>query len=157
KRWKRFASMCGFLILGLDCAAIVALLLIQFGGLEMEWRGGYVPVLTWRKTKPDFNALARRRAQQKTRPGMGVADLPDGGNWPGFRGGRRDGTYNEQPILTNWPADGLRLRWKQPCGGGYSSYAMVDSRAFTIEQRRDMEVVVAYDIETGRELWTNGW
>ena len=32
-----------------------------------------------------------------------------------------------------------------------------DGRAFTIEQRRDQEVVAAYDIETGREIWTNGW
>jgi outer membrane protein assembly factor BamB len=34
---------------------------------------------------------------------------------------------------------------------------MVDGRAFTIEQRREDEVVVAYDVATGRELWTNGW
>src|SRR6201999_3662744 len=34
---------------------------------------------------------------------------------------------------------------------------MADGRAFTLEQRRNNEVLVAYDIETGRELWTNTW
>jgi outer membrane protein assembly factor BamB len=30
-------------------------------------------------------------------------------------------------------------------------------RAFTIEQRRGQEVVAAYDLETGRELWIHSW
>jgi outer membrane protein assembly factor BamB len=34
---------------------------------------------------------------------------------------------------------------------------VADGRAYTIEQRRNQEVVAAYDIHTGRELWTNGW
>src|SRR5205085_590876 len=29
--------------------------------------------------------------------------------------------------------------------------------AYTIEQRRRQEVVAAYNIETGREVWTHGW
>ncbi len=156
-RIKKFATIFIALLFSLVCAAIVSLLLIRYGGLEMEWRGGYVPVLTWKKTKPDFDALARSRAQQAKLSAAPTASSHAGTDWTGFRGPRRDATYDERPILTNWPSGGLRLRWKQPCGGGYSSFAMVDGRAFTIEQRRDMEVVVAYDIETGRELWTNGW
>jgi len=156
-RTKRFVSfVCSFLFV-LVCAAIIILLLIRYGGLEMEWRGGYVPVLTWKKTKPDFDALARSRAQQAKLSVSTVTNSRASADWTGFRGPRRDATYDERPILTNWPSGSLHLRWKQPCGGGYSSFAMVDGRAFTIEQRRDMEVVVAYDIETGRELWTNGW
>jgi outer membrane protein assembly factor BamB len=42
-------------------------------------------------------------------------------------------------------------------GGGYASFAVARGRAFTIEQRRDKEVVVAYAIHTGGELWTNSW
>ena len=42
-------------------------------------------------------------------------------------------------------------------GGGYASFVVADGRAFTIEQRRSQEVAAAYDIQTGRELWTNGW
>ena len=47
--------------------------------------------------------------------------------------------------------------WKQPIGLGYASFVAADGRAFTIEQRRREEVVSAYDVATGRELWTHGW
>ena len=47
--------------------------------------------------------------------------------------------------------------WKKPVGGGRASFAVAGGRAFTIEQRKDDEVVAAYDVQTGRELWTNAW
>ena len=76
--------------------------------------------------------------------------------WTNYRGPARDGKYDETPIRTSWPAEGLPLLWKQPIGGGYASFVVADGVAFTIEQRRSQEVVAAYDVETGRELWTNG-
>jgi len=77
--------------------------------------------------------------------------------WTNFRGPARDGRYDEAPIRTNWPASGLPLLWKQPIGGGYASFVVAEGMAFTIEQRRNQEIVAAYDVETGRELWTHGW
>jgi outer membrane protein assembly factor BamB len=76
--------------------------------------------------------------------------------WTNFRGPARDGRYDEQPIRTNWQG-GLQQLWKQPAGGGYSSFSVADGVAYTIEQRRKQEVVVAYQVETGRELWTHAW
>lgn len=76
--------------------------------------------------------------------------------WTNFRGPARDGRYDETPIRTNWPAEGLPLLWKQPIGGGYASFVVAEGMAFTIEQRRRQEIVAAYDVETGRELWTHG-
>ena len=75
-------------------------------------------------------------------------------SWPGFRGPHRDGVYRE-PIRLSW--EGLAPMWKKPIGGGRSSFAVAGGRAFTIEQRQRNEVVVAYDVMTGRELWTNAW
>lgn len=79
------------------------------------------------------------------------------GYWPDFRGPNRDGRYVETAIRPDWPASGLPLVWKQPIGLGYASFVVADGRAFTIEQRRRQEVVVAYDVATGRELWKHGW
>src|SRR5688572_1395835 len=79
------------------------------------------------------------------------------GSWSDFRGPNRDGRYTAAPIRTSWPKEGLRRLWKQPIGGGYASFVVADGRAFTIEQRREQEVVAAYDVQTGRELWTNAW
>ena len=75
-------------------------------------------------------------------------------SWPGFRGQDRDGVYRES-IRVSW--EGLAPIWKKPIGGGRASFAVADGRAFTIEQRRQQEVVAAYDVMTGRELWTSAW
>jgi outer membrane protein assembly factor BamB len=77
--------------------------------------------------------------------------------WTNFRGPNRDGRYEERAVRVNWPAGGLKPMWKQPVGGGFSSFVVADGAAFTIEQRRAQEVVAAYNVETGRELWTHGW
>jgi outer membrane protein assembly factor BamB len=75
-------------------------------------------------------------------------------SWPEFRGPDRDGVIH-QPIRVSW--DGLTPMWKKPVGGGRASFAVADGRAFTIEQRQKNEVVAAYDVMTGKELWTNAW
>jgi outer membrane protein assembly factor BamB len=77
--------------------------------------------------------------------------------WTNFRGPKRDGNYEGTPVLTSWPANGLTALWKQPVGLGYGSFSVADGRAYTIEQRRGQEVVAAYDVNTGRELWTQRW
>jgi outer membrane protein assembly factor BamB len=77
--------------------------------------------------------------------------------WTNFRGPNRDGRYDERAVKVNWPAGGLKPMWKQPVGGGFSSFVVADGAAYTIEQRRAQEVVVAYHVETGRELWAHGW
>jgi outer membrane protein assembly factor BamB len=77
--------------------------------------------------------------------------------WTNFRGPNRDGRYEERAVKVNWPAGGLKPMWKQPVGGGFSSFVVADGTAYTIEQRRNQEVVAAYNVETGRELWTHGW
>jgi outer membrane protein assembly factor BamB len=86
-----------------------------------------------------------------------LAPSPTAPYWTDFRGPRRDGHYNEQSILTHWPSGGLTPLWKQPVGGGYASFVIARGRAFTIEQRGGEEVAAAYDVATGRELWTNTW
>lgn len=77
--------------------------------------------------------------------------------WTNYRGPNRDGLYNEMKISTNWAANGLPVLWKQPIGIGYASFVVADGRAFTIEQRRKQEVVAAYDLATGREVWKQAW
>lgn len=81
-------------------------------------------------------------------------DAALGSSWPGYRGQERDGVYRG-PIRVSW--DGLTPMWKKPIGGGRASFAVAEGRAFTIEQRQRNEVVAAYDVMTGRELWTNAW
>ncbi|HWP42041.1 MAG TPA: PQQ-binding-like beta-propeller repeat protein, partial [Blastocatellia bacterium] len=77
--------------------------------------------------------------------------------WTDYRGPNRDGRYDELRVLATWPASGPPELWRQPVGGGYASFVVAEGVAYTIEQRREKEVVAAYDVETGREIWTHGW
>jgi outer membrane protein assembly factor BamB len=88
---------------------------------------------------------------------IAASAAPSPSYWTDFRGPFRDGHYRERPILTQWPAGGLTPIWKQPVGGGYASFVIARGRAFTIEQRGPQEVAAAYDVATGRELWTTAW
>jgi outer membrane protein assembly factor BamB len=90
-------------------------------------------------------------------PNAPIAPSSSAHDWTDFRGPNRDGRYTATPIRTNWPREGLRQLWRQPVGGGYASFVVADGRAYTIEQRRNQEVVAAYDMQSGRELWTNAW
>jgi outer membrane protein assembly factor BamB len=87
----------------------------------------------------------------------GVPAAGDGGAWHDYRGPARDGIYRQGPLAASWPAGGPRRLWKQPVGEGHASFVVAGGVAYTIEQRRRQEVVAAYDVRTGRELWTNGW
>jgi outer membrane protein assembly factor BamB len=153
-RRKIFGTL-GVLLYSLVYAALVIFLLIKFTGLEIEWRGGFPPVLTWSKTKPNYDAVEAHRIRQTNQALPSFPKTSAGAYWTDFRGPNRDGHYTEQAILTHWPPGGLRLLWRQPVGGGYASFVIAEGRVFTIEQRRNNEAVVAYDVETGRELWAH--
>jgi outer membrane protein assembly factor BamB len=149
---RRILGTIGIGLYSLLYVAGIVALLMRTTGLELEWQGGFPPVLTWHKTHPNYDAVeASRRAQPKT-PNPVLAPIGKV-SWPGFRGPHRDGHADDTPIATNWPANGLRPLWKEPIGGGYASFAIADGRAFTIEQRRDEEAVTAYDVANGHELW----
>ncbi len=131
----------------------VAALLVWTGLAEVEWKGGTGPRLVHRRTVPDFDALEASRRVQTNAAAPASVQTIGSVYWTGYRGPNRDGHYTQQPLLTEWPKAGPRLLWRQPCGGGYASFAIAAGRAFTLEQRREHEAVVAYDVATGRELW----
>jgi outer membrane protein assembly factor BamB len=105
---------------------------------------------------PEPSASSAAPAPPAHVPASGVSHAR-GGDWTDFRGPNRDGRYEGPGIRADWPPDGLTAIWKQPIGLGYASFVASGGRAFTIEQRRNQEVVSSYDIDTGRELWTHGW
>jgi outer membrane protein assembly factor BamB len=110
---------------------------------------------------PPTAAASTEAASESAAPGKSVPDDPlkvsASTHWTDFRGPARDGHYQQQPIRTDWSSAGMPPMWKQPVGGGYASFVIARGRAFTIEQRGRQEVASAYDVATGRELWTNAW
>lgn len=111
------------------------------------------------RSEPALEAApaAVEKVEEKAPAPAPAAAVAPADSWTDFRGPGRLGHYTEKPILTNWPANGLKRLWKQPVGGGYASFVIGGGMAYTIEQRRDQEFVAAYDVVTGRERWTNSW
>ncbi|MGB0582538.1 MAG: PQQ-binding-like beta-propeller repeat protein, partial [Limisphaerales bacterium] len=94
------------------------------------------------------------RAEQT---GITSEEYSGGIYWTDFRGPKRDGHYAGQELKLDWTQAEPKLLWKQPIGGGYSSFVIANGLAYTLEQRREFEAVVAYDLNTGHEVWTNSW
>jgi outer membrane protein assembly factor BamB len=138
-------------------AAIGFAQLVFIYGMKIEFFGGMKPAVSFKSPERQYRAVEESRAAQVTQAPAPAPAAPGSTYWADFRGPNRLGHYDQQPILTAWPEKGLRRLWKQPSGGGYASFSVAHGLAFTIEQRRDREVVAAYDVHTGRERWSNSW
>ncbi len=173
--WMRRGTRVPAKLLGsLVIAGIGVVHLFRFYGLHAELDGsGSRPIFSFYKRERHEAEVERSRAAAAPPAEVPAAEPPPAPAaapaakttrepssppyWTDFRGPHRDGRYDEMPIRTAWPPGGLQRLWKQPSGGGYASFVVAEGRAFTIEQRRDQEVVAAYELRTGRELWTSRW
>jgi outer membrane protein assembly factor BamB len=124
---------------------------------EIKFSGDMVPEFVFRWTDSNDSVLEEHRRQQGAGPlaPLEIGDRP--GDFPEYRGRRRDGVVTGPTLARDWAASPPRLVWQQPVGGGYAAFAVAGNLAVTIEQRRGQEVAVAYDTATGRERWTHAY
>ena len=133
---------------------------------------GLTPIFTFHDPDRHYNAIEQERAATPEAPATPIAEPAPAATapgaeppvaaapaapWPYYRGPMRDGAYSQTPIRTDWPPSGLPEVWRTKVGGGYASMVVAEGKVFTIEQRRDQEVVAAYDLLTGRQVWEHGW
>jgi outer membrane protein assembly factor BamB len=74
--------------------------------------------------------------------------------WPQFLGPQRDGISREKGLNTDWKKTPPKVLWKVPLGDGFSSFAIVGDRVFTMCKRGTNDIAVCLDAATGKELWT---
>jgi outer membrane protein assembly factor BamB len=77
-------------------------------------------------------------------------------DYPQFLGPARRATLAAPVLNTDWQANPPRERWRIPIGAGWSSFAIVNGFAVTLEQRGDQELVTCYEAETGTLRWSHG-
>ncbi len=77
------------------------------------------------------------------------------GDFPQYLGPTRDGILPGPPLARDWTANAPRRLWRQPIGEAWSGFAVAGDLAITQEQRGGDERVVAYDLLTGRVLWSH--
>lgn len=127
-----------------------------------EFDGAMIPrfSLRWHPTKKDrasefFKSVESKPASLEKDDLANESLEPTEGDWPAFRGANRDDVVIGESLRTDWDARPPKQLWKHPIGSGWSSFAMIGRRAWTLEQRGENELCVCYDIETGRELWSH--
>ena len=149
--WKR--RWATFLLIPL---AVLGL----FVGLiqRVNFTGDMTPIFHFRwepsQSGIEVRLLSHRQEQAKEgKPASISLVSQDPNDFPEYRGRNRDGII-QGVSLESFNKDKVRQIWRQPCGGGYSSFAVAGQGAVTIEQRGDDEVVVCYEADTGKECWT---
>ncbi len=83
-------------------------------------------------------------------------------DWPQYRGKDRAGVWSETGILESFPAEGLKVKWRVPLGGGYSGPAVAGGKVFVTDFApttlpKGVERALAFDEKTGKLLWSREW
>jgi outer membrane protein assembly factor BamB len=78
-------------------------------------------------------------------------------DWPQFRGRNRDGSWEETGVLETFPHEGLKVEWRQPVGGGWSSPVVAQGRAFVFDVEMTKpsvrECLHCFGEKSGQILW----
>jgi len=74
-------------------------------------------------------------------------------DFPQYLGPDRTGVLAARSLATDWTIQPPREVWRREIGSGWSGFSIVGDVAFTQEQRGDLECVVCYALDDGRELW----
>jgi len=126
--------------------------LIRTGGFT----GDFDHDFAWRWSQtPEERLLAQAGDEPAALPSSPVtpAAMNMKADWPGFRGSNRDGVVPGVRIATDWSASPPVELWRRPVGPGWSSFAVSGEFAYTQEQRGSDELVVCYNLKTGKPVW----
>ena len=124
--------------------------LVRTGGItgnvetDFHWR--------WTKSPEEKLVAASSNEPLATVPAI-PANLKTGTEWPGFRGPDRDGIVHGVRIKTDWTAAPPVELWRRPIGPAWSSFAVSGDVFYTQEQRGEDELVVCYNLTTGKPVW----
>lgn len=118
--------------------------------------GSGIPRLVW-KWSPVRETAAEPLvvASQDGSTNAIIANEQSGFHFPQFLGPDRSGSTTNTPLDVDWAARPPQLVWKQPIGLGWSAFAVSRHRAITQEQRLGNELIVCYELQTGKPLWAH--
>lgn len=126
------------------------ILTVAFAAAVLRIRGvtgDLVPIVEWRWKRPP--ALAR----ENTAPVRTLDSRAASHRYPQFLGPDRTGHLPGPALERDWASHPPEILWRQPIGAAWSGFAVESYFAVTQEQRGDEELVVCYDLLSGRVIW----
>lgn len=117
-------------------------------------------------------------AQNRLRPvclaALLAATSVSADDWPQWLGPKRDAVWRETGIVTKFPEDGLKFRWRTPLGAGYTGPAVAGGRVYVMDRQLPtgagnpsdpftkafvpgIERVLCLDEATGKVKWTHAY
>jgi outer membrane protein assembly factor BamB len=119
--------------------------------------GSGIPRLVWKwapKSEGPASPLVLETQATSPPPPAGTAPGQEG-DFPQFLGPDRSGVLTGIPLSRDWDRSPPKALWRQPIGLGWSAFAVSGQHAITQEQRREEELIVCYELSTGRALWAH--
>ena len=129
----------------------------RFTRMEGSVGGSGIPRLVWKwSPRREGPARALKLEPEAASPAQpaGAVPLPEGA-FPQFLGPDRSGILSGIPLRCDWDRSPPKTIWRQPIGLGWSAFAVSGQHAITQEQRREDELIVCYELQTGHALWAH--
>jgi len=134
------------------------LVVVLWTGITVAFRvdtigGNLFPVVSWR-WEPSVDQFSEALPRLEAH---GTAALPGElapGDWPAFRGAKRDGCVEGVRFSSDWSVPPREL-WRRKIGPAWSAFILVGDYLFTQEQRGEEELVTCYRADTGEPVWLN--
>lgn len=139
-RWKTRGLTVGVGVL----AVLITAGLFRIRGVS----GNLIPILEPRWTSKSWAPVQTNAVK------AAAAVIPGAADFPQFLGSNRTAVVEGPKLVTQGLAADPVPLWKHEVGTGWSGFAVAGGIAVTQEQRDSKECVVAYDLLTGRTLWT---
>ncbi len=94
------------------------------------------------------------KADQALLNGTSTGAAAATGDWPQWRGPRRDDVSTETGLMKKWPKDGPKRLWvSEDAGLGYSGFAITGGKLYTLGLYDTEEKIICLDTATGKKVW----
>jgi outer membrane protein assembly factor BamB len=155
--WFLFLSRIRWTIrlLGLAVLVVLGLVAPRVVRIESAVNGTGLLKIAWRWEPTKDEVLAAKLSQQPQQPTGRSTSTSSAADFPQFLGPDRKNEVRGVAFDRNWKENPPKLLWRQPIGLGWSSFAVVQGRAVTQEQRGEDELVTCYDIRSGALFWAH--
>jgi outer membrane protein assembly factor BamB len=152
--WVLFFSRLKWLVRLGVFGGVVSVIALTAGLFRIHGvTGDLLPILEWRWKQPAARALPV--GQTASPASQSALPLPTTNDFPQFLGPQRNATVAGPVLARDWKAQPPQKLWLQPIGAAWSGFAVRGNYAVTQEQRGEEEMVVAYDLPTGKVLWSH--